>query len=535
MKLRMRCLKFLRCHFAQIVLSIYLGLVWNILVFQFAQKLFDTGLGKLIYSFIIIGVFFVSFLLVSFVINRLKKISCPRKPDFTKKQKVYTFAFASALFFFTSLIWFLAYSPGGLSNDSFTQLLQVESGSYNDWHPVLHTILAFTIPLKLFGSVESIAVCQIAIFSLAMGYMVETIVELLGKKWGLAALCLLLFNPFVFDELMYPWKDVAFAITAVLVATTVARIIFIKNEISYFQICFVAICLGVATFLRHNALLFTIPLILSLWFYFERKAWLVLVAIFSIFVFVVKVPFYSLIGVEAPDKRAEEMVGLPLTVLGNVMKETPSALDEETFDFMSKIAPQEKWVSDYLVGNFNAIKWKDIDLAGVDEVGAGRVLLYSIRAIIRAPRASLDSAFSATQVVYGLENVVGYSVVPEVLDSNPKGIVASGSESLRNVINAYRSLFQNSVLKYFGYIGTTILVMLFFIFGMDHRKGIGWKRFLLCFPIILYDFGTMLFLSGPELRFFYVNYLIYPLVVAIAIVLSARKWSHPDKLGILHR
>jgi hypothetical protein len=322
---------------------------------------------------------------------------------------------------------------------------------------------------------------------------------------------------------------------AVLIVTTVVRIVFIKNKVSYRQICLIAICLGIATFFRHNALLFTIPLILSLWFYFERKAWLVLVAVFSIFVFVVKIPLYSLIGVEAPDKRAEEMVGLPLTILGNVTKEAPSKLDKETFEFMSKIAPQEKWVSDYSTGDFNSIKWKGIDLAGVDEAGAGRVLLYSVRATIRAPRASLDSAFSATQVVYGLENVVGYSVVPEVLNSNPKEIATSGSGLLRNVISAYRSLFQNSILKYFGYVGVTILLMLFFVFGMDYRKGAGWKKSLLCFPIILYDFGTMLFLSGPELRFFYVNYLIYPLVVVVAIVLSARKRSRPDRLGIHHR
>ena len=46
-----------------------------------------------------------------------------------------------------------------------------------------------------------------------------------------------------------------------------------------------------------------------------------------------------------------------MTILANVTKETPWVLNEETTNFMYEIAPPEKYQSDYLVGDFNSIKF----------------------------------------------------------------------------------------------------------------------------------------------------------------------------------
>ena len=75
------------------------------------------------------------------------------------------------------------------------------------------------------------------------------------------------------------------------------------------------------------------------------------------FLITVKGPVYRILNVEEPDSRISESVGLPLTVIGNVMKENPVAMDEEMLDFAYSIAPYELWQKQYVCGNFNAIKF----------------------------------------------------------------------------------------------------------------------------------------------------------------------------------
>lgn len=45
-------------------------------------------------------------------------------------------------------------------------------------------------------------------------------------------------------------------------------------------------------------------------------------------------------------------------------------------------------------------------------------------------------------------------------------------------------------------------------------KSIGtWRRALMVVPIFAYDFGTMLLLTGPDSRFFFITFLVTPLLV----------------------
>ena len=80
-------------------------------------------------------------------------------------------AIVSILTFGYLLLWLIAYYPGGFTPDSISQLEQVLTGNYNNWHPVLHTWLSFWIPWKLFHSPAGIILYQILLFSLAVGYL----------------------------------------------------------------------------------------------------------------------------------------------------------------------------------------------------------------------------------------------------------------------------------------------------------------------------------------------------------------------------
>ena len=60
---------------------------------------------------------------------------------------------------------FLAVKPGGFDGDPGTQLRQALSGQYNDYLPVVHTLLAFRLPLTLTGGwIPSVILFQILLF-----------------------------------------------------------------------------------------------------------------------------------------------------------------------------------------------------------------------------------------------------------------------------------------------------------------------------------------------------------------------------------
>ena len=68
--------------------------------------------------------------------------------------------------------------------------------------------------------------------------------------------------------------------------------------------------------------------------------------------------------------------------------------------------------------------------------------------------------------------------------------------------------------------------MLAFMLGRSRlNSGSDWKRLHQCLPIFVHDYGTMLLLTGDDLRFFYLTYLLCPVI----ILLMLRKNEFADR------
>jgi hypothetical protein len=470
---------------------------------------------------IAIIVYILTFFLYSFILKKISIIKPPKTtPPISRKQKIKIFGIFFLISLAISLFWFFAYNPGGFSPDSAVQYNQAISGEYNDWHSVLHTFIFFTIPLSIFHSVSAIVICQIILFSIVLSYFITTVFEIANKKWGIVAFLLIILNPWVLDTLMFPWSNVAFGIMALLITTLCIKIYFTKGEWSkkFPHILLLALALSCATIFRHNGMLFTIPSVLFLFFFLTKKDWYKLVIIFSISIFLIKVPFYSLLNVATPGGRTTETLGLPMTILANVTKETPEVLNEDVTSFMYEIAPPEKYEKEYIAGDFNTIKFTS-NLSPIENASTLKILGYTFDAFLKSPKASLTALFKLTEVVYGIDGTIPTHNTPHINPTidNPE-ITYSGSPLLKSAIDLYREIFRNSFLKYFSFIGVTILLILTFVLGKNQWQNNGWKKILLCSPILFYDFGTMILLTGPEPRLFFVNFLIYPSIIILATI-----------------
>ena len=444
-------------------------------------------------------------------------IKIPKNKE-NKKHFILFFVFFT-VYALIGFIWLAAFYPGGFSADSINQYTQATTGNYNDWHPALHTLLFFNLPLAIFKTPQSIVACQIILFSAAVAYTTTTIYSIAKRKWGIVFFLVIVTNPIVFDELMFPWKDVGFAIVSLLTATIILKnywehIILKQQTTHVFFIIILASLLTLATLFRHNGFLFSLPALLSLFFFLSKKQWSILLAIFLSMLFMIKVPLYSILNVQSPDKRTVETVGFPLTILGNIAKYAPQSMDEKTANYMYEIAPANIWEEDYYTGDFNSVKFSKIDKNAIEKLNPIQINLLATKNAIKTPIVSSLAAFKLTHVVYGVGDIESYAVVPEIQPNNKAGIIKNGNSFLANAINSYRSLHRQSIIKYTSFCGFTILLIIAFILFKNSRND--WKKILLCTPVLFYDFGTMLLLSGPETRFFYINFLLYPVILLLA-------------------
>lgn len=132
-----------------------------------------------------------------------------------------------------------------------------------------------------------------------------------------------------------------------------------------------------------------------------------------------------------------------------------------------------------------------------------------------SPVVSTKAFIALTDMVYGFENGlegnVGYGII-----TNDYGI--TNKEMLggvcRTITDDYSEFINNTIFKYLRTYGVCLLVMLVVALSRVDFKSIGtWRRALMVVPIFAYDFGTMLLLTGPDSRFFFITFLVTPLLV----------------------
>ena len=477
--------------------------------------------GRAYELFIVILLLFV-LLLVPKLHRWIGKFSFTPTQDISRKKKLQIFGIAGGVSIIVLVFFYIGFYPGSFSPDSIYQYSQVVNGSYDDWNPAWHTFLIFTLPLKLTGGwLGSVVLFQIIYFSLLIGYMALLIYLYSGRVYACLSVSFILLNPYTIEIVMYPTKDVAFAIASALCMLYAMNIYFTRGKWcdKIYRIFMFAFMLACATLFRHNGILFTLILLFALFFFMQRKRWFFLLASTCVIIFCIKIPMYQYSNVNKPDKRILETMGLPLSVIINVAKESPESLDKQTSDFVADLMnKQPDWKMRHNISGLNSVKWDEngnlgINNYAVENAGVKEILQMMFHCFFVAPKDSFEAIGGLTIPVYGLE-VNGREL--NDIPPNDFGVTYNGVKTINIMEENYQYCVYATPLHLFFTIGFTILVMLaFIIFKSNFRCFEDWKRIFLCLPIFTYNFGTMLLLSGHDVRFFYVSFLVCPLVVLI--------------------
>lgn len=513
---------------AFILLLIYLEAVVAaqiVCIFGFSLALVTAGaLTVPIFAFFVV-----------LIIARLRSIENKKTflQDISSKGAV---LFSLTVFFFTFafyLVWFIAFYPGSFSSDNIGQYEQAISGSYNNWHPAIHTWLFYTLPLSLGGNAGTIVLFQIIYFSLAVAYLMSTL-----RKSGCGGIFMavswlfIIINPNTAHIVLYPWKDTAFSIFSLLVFTQLIRIY--KTDGKWLRspanIVAFSSCMFLLNTIRHNGILLTLPIFVIIFIFkkgIRKQTAFSLVGVI-ISMAILSGPIYSIFSVEEPGNRQTELLGLPMTVIANVYMNDRDALGEDAIEFMDSIASEEEWEKYHVTGNFNVIKWSSsADVLNIIEAeGAKNVLFYMLEALKNSPIYAIEGMLRLTSLVWGFEGNNNY--IPIGIIENSYGIEYASEDSLLSTLLNYYFSAANKIFRYFyGFVGVMIIAMLILAVARLGKSGLS-KVFLVLSPMA-YNFGTMLLLTGPDFRFFHFNFLI---IVPIVYLLFTKKSSENDNTAI---
>lgn len=202
-----------------------------------------------------------------------KLLPCAKNTELTPYKTQRTYRIFFLISFEVFCLYFIAFYLGGFAADCIEQYNQVAIGRYSDWHPAWHTIMFYSVPLALTGGRSaSIVLFQIAYFSLILGYMAQSIYQFAGRKAAIiSTTCILLF-PVTGCIAMFPLKDTAMAITILWSMVCVTKIYYTDGQWAEKRgrTLLVAVLLANATLFRHNAVLFTLPMVFALFFWLRR-------------------------------------------------------------------------------------------------------------------------------------------------------------------------------------------------------------------------------------------------------------------------
>jgi hypothetical protein len=496
-----RKLLFIACN---TILSIYASIV-----FFFFYRSFSISSIAQTLTFTIL-----TFNLVIFYCKRSGKLRITIKNEQGAIKRTTFFSYGAVCLFILMMIFIINF-PGLKSPDTESQWNQVQNFKFNNWHPVIHTLMIWLIT-RVYNHYATVIFFQIVLFSCAVGYLIATL-----ESWGYSKKFLLLlggfiiFNPYTHAIMMYAWKDTALTVVITFLASHIINsylsngkwIAKFRNTLAF------AFCVGLAALIRHNGIFFSIPLLVLLAFlYIKREPRVVLtIAVTILIIFSIRFPLYSALKVTYPDNIYIESVGVPMTIMGDVMIKNPLALSPETRDFLYRIASDEEWRTKYKTGNYNSIKSSN----------AGTVIrTIPVKNFFRMTIDTIKA--DAKNSLYAFRDVT--SIAWEIF-GNPRLISVSSRDSLMTEHNIVRKIlkiclfgFERLVLYIPPFIsamtktGWQMLALL--LAGIISCYRNGGKALILVIPSVMYNIGTMLLLCGEDIRFFHFN-----AVVSLAFIL----------------
>ena len=497
-----------------VCLSAYIGYVTYLAHSRMFLGRMPTGLSMLAYVAVSAGIYGILDYLINGLFTGAPKA---RKQRAHMDWRVFALAFVLAMVIFGCA--FASCYPGAVNYDISNQWRQVHSGEFNNWHPLFHTLL-IALATRVYDSYPFVLLWQITVFAALLSWLTAVL-----HKHGVPAWLALVVHVAaaaslpVRNTLMYVGKDSAMTIGVLAVTIQLVEILYTRGEWlkKPWRAALMGLLLACITLLRINALLWTVPLILCVFFAYRKtrlQAVLSVVAMVLVMM-LVQGPVYGALDVVYPDNTKEEAVGLPMTILGDIRRTEPSKLDRETIAFLALLAPDRAWRETYQLHNYNSIKFT-FPREYIKNMPVGQLLGMTARAAQRAPRTAFKAFNGLTDLVWDVTGrEEGYQSVRNSGDIADIQYVGSPLNRLGDkILSLIDGVMSFWPIRYVTRnIGVQFVLLMLITLWALRRHGCG--VLMMALPTLCYNLGTMLLLCGNDARFFQ-----YSMTVSMAMMLA---------------
>ena len=328
------------------ILTIYLTFVFFSQIFIRFDDAWTIICFSLI-SFII--AFFIS-LIPSFFLYNLKNKNIIRYEKNVKFDFKYFIISFLVQFIFGIIIMQLYYGiltgkidAINVAYDTQSSISQVINNNYTNWHPYIFTLLFAKIPFMIkYNDVNFMFIYFIIMRSIAYSYVITDIYSHTKNK--IIFFLLLTFytlTPLSIFSTFAVLKDTPCGYFVLLTIYLLFKNFQNREFHNFKRNIFIGIFLTLATIMRHNMIVYTVPLIVILFlllYKYNLKCFLNIFITFIVLLFTINMPLKHILKVEEPSKETlvEETMGLPVSVICYIAKVKPEILediDNEILDF----------------------------------------------------------------------------------------------------------------------------------------------------------------------------------------------------------
>jgi hypothetical protein len=248
------------------------------------------------------------------------------------------------------LVWFLAFKPGIMTNDSVDVWGQVLSGDWVDWHPPVYTALQW-VSYQLVGSPALATLAQTLALAWAMARVLRLAVRLglpAPVVWIGGALVAL--TPPVGAFSVHLWKDVLYTVGLLLIVELFARCALGRLRLladpSTRAYVLGGVGVVVVVLMRPNGVAVALATAVAIAVLARRRFVAVGTWVAAVVVAVaVQSLLYPALGVADPPPRLQ--AGIAPFDLGYLAVEHPETLDAEELALIDGLAPLERWRRDF--------------------------------------------------------------------------------------------------------------------------------------------------------------------------------------------
>lgn len=472
--------------------------------------------------FVFLGGVSLAWNILFFLYRKLpKEIDAPTLTDSRHAGTVYLASFAAISGIYLSVFFFAEY-PGNLTDDSLNQLAQITSGVYSNHHPYWHTILievCVKTGLAVFGNYnDAVAVyhvCQILFMVSCFSYTVVTLYQAgIPKRIVVASALVYMLAPYHIAYSFTMWKDVIFGGAAVLLVTSLFRIL--KGIGKSRRLNFIILATGSIAFCiwRTNgwmALLATF-LLCFLFLWKDHKQVLAVWAVVLVVGWVMKGPVITAMRIPQPD--TVESLSIPVQQIartihdGRILTEDETVLLERVMDLEEVPELYLPYLSDPIK---DEIRSKDADYFSEN---VGTYLKVWLQLGLRNPGTYVKAWVDQTKGYWngGYRHYITISLTPPVYDMYKP---MEGRPFYNGIMQYFYSLHNIPLVEFVGSIGLHVWAMavLFLVAALHSRK-----EAMLTVPILMVV-GTLLVATPVycEFRYAYTVFTTLPLILPVTL------------------